>query len=329
MNKPLRTVLIVLVVLVIVLAGGPFLIPVEPLTNTVSALELAREDSHFMTIRFIGTDGIDLHYRDGGRGETTFILLHSYGGNVYTFNPVFEQFASDGHVIAYDRIPFGLSERIDPDRWSGANPYSLDAAVSHLVGVMDELRIQQAVLGGHSSGGLVALKMALEHPDRVQALILADPAVYSNPGISALASLSRLPQVDHLGPLTSRYLKSSIPQLVKQSFHDPARFTDADLAEMDITFQVTDWDMALWEYSKAQGPSDVPQRLGEITMPTLVIVGDDDRVVPMTEHEKLAQEIPGATLVTVAQAGHLPFVEQPDEFMKVVDAWLKEQGLVE
>jgi pimeloyl-ACP methyl ester carboxylesterase len=91
-----------------------------------------------------------------------------------------------GSVIAYDRPAFGLTER--PLHWEGQNPYGPETQVDLLVGLLDHIGAQQAILIGHSAGGTIALQAALKHPDRISALILVNPAVYSGGGVFTLAS---------------------------------------------------------------------------------------------------------------------------------------------
>jgi pimeloyl-ACP methyl ester carboxylesterase len=82
--------------------------------------------------------------------------------------------------------------------------------------------------------------------------------------------------------------------------------------------RVKNWDRALWELARSSQPADLAPRLKEIRMSSLVITGDDDRIVPKEQSFRLAKEIPGAQLVIIASAGHVPHEEQPEAFMKAV-----------
>lgn len=83
----------------------------------------------------------------------------------------------------------------------------------------------------------------------------------------------------------------------------------------------------MWEYLQAWStkPSDVGQHLDRISQPTLVISGDEDKVVPVEDSQKIAEFIEDANLVLIEDCGHMPHEEKPDEFIKIVDEWLLEK----
>jgi pimeloyl-ACP methyl ester carboxylesterase len=309
---------IVGVVLILVLVG-PFLIPVPPLENTVPAESLADEDS-----RFIEVNGINVHYKTYGQGETVFILLHGFGASLFSWHEVTAPLAEYGTVIAYDRPAFGLTER--PMEWEGENPYSQEAQIELVVGLMDALDVEQATLIGNSAGGTIAMLTALKYPERVENLILVDPAVYAGGGAPAwIRPLLSTPQLRHLGPLVSRQIQTRGPELIGLAWHDPSKVTPEILDGYQKPLRIAGWDKALWELTLASRESKLADRLTEFNMPVLVITGDDDRIVPTEQSVRLAYEIPNAELVIIPQCGHLPHEEHPDEFMQAVAEFL--QGL--
>jgi pimeloyl-ACP methyl ester carboxylesterase len=314
---------IVLGVLLLVVLVGPFLVPVPPLAGLEEPEALAGEDSRFLTIPFDGTDGITLHYREGGAGEPTFILLHGFGSNLYTWDEVFDDFAARGTTLAYDRPPFGLSQRLVAGDWSGENPYAPDSAVAQLISVMDAKGLDDAILVGNSAGGTLALRAALAHPERIDGLILVSPAVYTGGGAPAFVRpLLGLPQFDRLGPLIARQFGALGDSLAGQSFYDPSRITPEQAEKASLPLRVRDWDRGLWEFTKASEASDLVDRLADGTMPVLVVTGDSDAIVPTEESIRLASELPNAQLLVTEQCGHVSQVECPEPFLAAVDAWL-------
>ncbi|RME50205.1 MAG: alpha/beta fold hydrolase, partial [Caldilineae bacterium] len=198
--------------LALVVSIGPLLAPVPPLTDTVPPRQLADPDS-----RFIRVQGVDLHYKMAGQGEPVFVLLHGFGASLFSWHKVMPELARLGAVIAYDRPAFGLSER--PLQWEGQNPYSPEAQVDQLFGLMDALGVQQAILVGNSAGGTVALRAALARPDRVQAIIAVDAAVYGTGGAPGfIRPLLRTPQLRHLGPLIVRRLIAAGDDLIRRAW---------------------------------------------------------------------------------------------------------------
>ncbi|MEP0806428.1 MAG: alpha/beta hydrolase [Chloroflexota bacterium] len=304
-----------LAILTLILAG-PFLVPVPPLENTVPVEELADPDS-----RFIEVNGINVHYKTYGQGEPTFVLLHGFGASLFSWREVTAPLAEFGTVIAYDRPAFGLTER--PLTWEGENPYSQEAQVELVIGLMDALGVERAILVGNSAGGTIAMLTALKYPQRVQSLILADPAVYAGGGAPAwIRPLLRTPQMRHLGPLVSRQIQTRGPELIELAWHDPSKITPEILEGYQKPLRIADWDKALWELTLASRESGLAERLGELTLPTLVITGDDDRIVPTEQSLRLAQELPNAQLAVIPQCGHVPQEECPEAFMQAVTEFI-------
>jgi pimeloyl-ACP methyl ester carboxylesterase len=317
MKKIWRILLTVLVVLLLIVLVGPFLVPVPPLTDTVPPEQLADAYSKFVEI-----NGLTVHYKMAGQGEPVFVLLHGFGASVFSWHAVMEPLSRYGTVIAYDRPAFGLTER--PMAWTGQDPYSMQANVDLLLGLLDHFKIQKAILVGNSAGGTVSMDFYLQHPDRVQALILVDPAVYEGSGgPSWVRILGKLPQMQHLGPLFVRSIQKSGLDLITMAWYDPSKITQATWDGYTKPLQADNWDRALWNFTMASQPGNLPDRLAEFTLPVLVITGDTDKIVPTENSIQLAGELPNATLVVIPQAGHVPHEEQPDLFMQAVDDFLK------
>jgi pimeloyl-ACP methyl ester carboxylesterase len=314
----LRGLGITVLVLLLIVLGGPFLVPVPPLTDTVPAEQLADPDSKFVEI-----NGLTVHYKTAGEGEPVFILLHGFGASLFSWHAVMEPLSQYGTVIAFDRPAFGLTER--PMTWEGESPYSPQAQVDLLLGLLDHFNVERAILVGNSAGGTVAMNFYLQHPDRVQALILVDPAVYEGGGgPSWLRPFYNTPQMNHLGPLFVRSIQSSGMDLIKTAWYDPAKITQATRDGYTRPLKADNWDRALWYFTAASQVSDLPQRLGEFTLPVLVITGDTDKIVPIANSIQLAGELPNAALVVIPQAGHVPHEEQPGLFMQAVDEFLRQ-----
>jgi pimeloyl-ACP methyl ester carboxylesterase len=317
MKKVLLTILAIIASLIILLAIVPFLIPVPPLEGTLPPQQLADEDS-----RFIEVQGLQVHYKQAGEGEPVLILLHGFAASTFSWREVLNPLAEYGTVIAFDRPAFGLTER--PLKWSGKNPYSTSAQIDLTVGLMDQKGIEKAILVGNSAGGTIAVLTALQHPDRVKALILVDPAIYIGSGSPKWMRLFlNTPQARRIGPLFVRSIQNRGMDLAQLAWHDPSKITPEILAGYTLPLQVENWDRALWEFVAATDIPDIPKRLGEISIPVLVITGDDDRIVPTQQSIRLADELPNAQLVVIPNCGHLPQEECPQEFLDAVIGYLK------
>jgi pimeloyl-ACP methyl ester carboxylesterase len=313
-----RILLLVVVSVLLAVLLGPFFVPVPPLQGTVSAQSLADPDSQFIEI-----NGIDLHFKKMGQGEPVFLLLHGFGSSLYSWDAVMEPLSQVGTVIAFDRPGFGLTER--PLDWEGQNPYSPEAQLELVTGLLDHFRVQQAFLVGNSAGGTAAMQAALAHPERVAGLVLVAPAVYSGGGTPAwVRPLLTTPQMRHLGPLVARQIQARSPELIALSWHNPDLLTSQTLALYQKPFQVENWDRALWEFTLASRPSGLAEKLEQFSLPVLVVTGDDDRVVPTAESVRLASELPNARLSVIANAGHVPHEERPADLMDAMRDFLND-----
>ncbi|MFM8426771.1 MAG: alpha/beta fold hydrolase [Chloroflexota bacterium] len=307
----------VLAVILVLLLLVPFLIPVPPLENTVPAESLADEDS-----KFIEVNGVNVHYKIYGTGEPVLILLHGFGASLFSWHEVTTPLAEYGTVIAYDRPAFGLTER--PLEWEGENPYSQDAQVELVIGLMDALGVEKATLVGNSAGGTVSMLTALKYPERIESLILVDPAVYAGGGAPAwIRPVLGTPQMRHLGPLFARQIQAQGVEFIKTAWHDPRKISQATFDGYQKPLKVENWDKALWELTLSSRESGLAERVKEFALPILVITGDDDRIVPTEQSLRLAEELPNAALAVIPQCGHLPHEECPDEFMQAVQDFLR------
>lgn len=321
MRKAWRFALIATVVILVVVLVGPFLVPVPPLEDTVPPEQLADADS-----RFTELNGLDVHYKTAGASEPVFILLHGFGASVFSWRKVMEPLGELGFVVAFDRPAFGLTER--PLSWGeGDNPYTPEAQVDLVAGLMDTLDIDTAVLVGNSAGGTVAVNFALAHPERVDALVLVSAAIYRGGGApSWIQPLLHTPQVDRLGPLLARQIEARGDAFLGDAWHDPSKLTPEERAGYRKPLRVENWDRALWEFTKASNQPDLTDAVQGITIPSLVISGDDDRIVPVESSVRLADELPNAELVVIPNCGHVPQEECPGPVLDAVRAFLTDLG---
>ena len=314
--KPwLRGLLIALGAFLFLPLVGPFLVPVPPLEGVVLPQELADPDS-----RFVEVGGIAVHYKMAGSGEPVLILLHGFGASTFSWREVVGPLSEVGTVVAFDRPGFGLTERPMPGEWAGPNPYTPEAQAGLTVGLMDALGVERGILVGHSAGGTIALLTALTYPERVEALVLVDAAVYSGGTPGWLRPILHTPQMRHLGPLLVRSIQNWGMDLARSAWHDPEKLTPEIWEGYTRPLRAQNWDRALWELTLASHPLDL--RPAGVSVPVLVITGDDDRIVPTEQSIRLAGELPRAELRVIPDCGHIPQEECPGPFLQAVKAFL-------
>lgn len=312
----MKKALLVLLILLLLVMTVPLVVPVPPLEGTVPPRELADPDSQFIEL-----NGVDVHVKTSGAGEPAFVLLHGFGASLYSWNAVMTSIAENGRVIAYDRTGFGLTER--PLNWVGENPYSSEAQLQLLWALLDHFAMDKAILVGNSAGGTLGLQFSLAYPERVQGLVLVDPAVYSGGGAPTwLRPLLNTPQAKRLGPLFVRQFLAKGSSLLDSAWYDPTLISQETRDLYTKPLRAENWDRALWEFTLASQPTRLPERLGEIALPVLVITGDNDRIVPAEQSVRLAGELPQAELVVIPQAGHVPHEEKPDLFLNALEKFV-------
>lgn len=301
-------------------ALGPFFVPVVDLDGLVSTDEFIEADS-----KFIEVNNVNVHYKEAGAGEKTFILLHGFGGSTFSWREVMDDFSQQGHVIAYDRPAFGLTERPMPENWV-ENPYGMKANVELLRGLLDEFGVEKAVLVGNSAGGGVSVAFALEYPERVDALILVDPGVGGGRGPQFPAwalPLMWTPQMRHLGPLMMRDYQETLPNTIEREWYDPTKLTDEIRQEYLKLLQIEKWDRAFYELTFAPAYPELRPLLPQLTVPVFIVAGQEDRLIRAFYFEAISTEIPNAQLTLIPQCGHVPQEECPTQFMEAVINYLE------
>ena len=313
------SIFIWLLIILLCLMIGPFLIPIPSLKNVVPPDELAESDSQFVIL-----DDVKVHYKTAGSGSEVLVLLHGFGASTFTWHKVMAPLSQDFSVVAYDRTGFGYTARPVPGEWSGESPYSPLSQVEQFISLMDTLGIDKAVLVGSSAGGITAALAAVYYPERVEALVLVAAAIFRGGPPRWLSPALQMPQVKRLGFLAIRYYYTYFFDYThKRAWHDPSRRTPEILAGYRRPMKAEDWDRALWEYVLAYESLNLGERLGEITIPVLIITGDGDRIVPQKGSKQIADQISQAELVIMADTGHLPHEENPEVFLKIVQTFLK------
>jgi pimeloyl-ACP methyl ester carboxylesterase len=307
------------IVLVLVLVV-PLVVPLPTLEGTRPPEMLAYPDSEFVDLR-----GVRVHYQRAGEGEPVFLLLHGFLASTFSWREIIGPLSEIGSVIAFDRPAFGLTSRPTPEGWGDDNPYTSEFALALTLDLLDALGVERAVLVGNSAGGTLAIRIALEHPERVEALVLVDAAVYGDGGSrSFVRPLLRTPQLRRIGPVILRDVREWGVEFGRSAWHDPTKMTPDVWEGYTLPLQADNWDRALYEYTIAGEQMDLVPSLGHLDLPVLVITGDDDRIVPTEDSIRLASEIPGAGLVVVSDCGHVPHEECPEAFLAAVVDFVEE-----
>lgn len=247
------------------------------------------------------------------------MLLHAGVCDSRMWHPLVPVLARDHRVVAYDLRGFGRSP------WRSSGPYS---HVDDLLHLLDELGIESATLVGASHGAKVAIDAALEHPDRVDALVLVAPAVGGWDWSEELRAYGdREDELVEAGDADG-FVELNLRTWVDGPVRDPAAVAPG-VRELAGVMQrgVLELDAAAAAAGLEIGPEralDPPAvgRLSDVGAPTLVVLGELDQVDIARIGETLVREIPGARLATVPGTAHLPSLERPEEFAAVAGPFL-------
>ena len=240
--------------------------------------------------------GQNIHYFEAGQGPAVF-LLHGIGGAKELWMGNIGALAAGYHVYAIDQIGFGHSDKPFLD-------YKIATFVDFLYAFMQTQNIGKAAVVGNSFGGWIALDFAIQHPGMVEKLVLVDSA--------GLAWLQPLAEMNPSALAATRTLIESVFYDKKMISDDAVRqvFTDRMRDNVGYTIQRTVAGFATPQFEDA--------KLAAIHVPTLVMWGRQDELIPLASGEKLRDGISGAKLVVFDQCGHVPQIEKSDEFNRAL-----------
>ncbi len=266
-------------------------------------------------MRVVVDDGVGLEVVEQGRGPT-LLLVHGFGGAKEDFADQVEALAARYHVVTFDHRGHGES-----DGPSDASAYSLDRLAADTVAVADAVGAEQFRLLGHSMGGMIARRLVLAHPQRVDALVLMDTSPGPVPGIdgellemgAVIALNEGMPELkrimDEFQPLgTPAYEKLMAERAGYREFNDRKWETLSPMMWATMGREIRD-------------QPDQLAALAAVTCPTLVIVGVQDE--PFVDVSRaMADTIAGAELVVIPDAGHSPQFENPDAWLTALERFL-------
>ena len=256
--------------------------------------------------QFVAVGGMQVHLRDEGPRDdpTPIVLLHGTSASLHTWQGWTEALRGQRRVIRFDLPGFALT---------GPHPqddYSIDAYARFVVAMLDQLGVQKVVLGGNSLGGQIAWATAAANPQRVERLVLVDSAGYpfEPKSIPIGFKIARIPA---LAPLMQNTLpRGMVESSVRNVYGDPAKVTP-ELVDLYYDMTVREGNRRALGKRLAQPMASAPERIASLKMPTLIIWGGQDRLIPPDNAAKFAKDIAGSELVMFDALGHVPHEEDP------------------
>lgn len=269
--------------------------------------------------RFLNVDGVRLHYVDRGAGRP-LVLLHGNGSMIDELESsgIVGLAARKYRVIAFDRPGFGYSERPRRRVWGPR------AQADLLWRALARLGVDQPIVLGHSWGTLVALRLALEHPEGVRGLVLASGYYFPSPRLDV--PLLSAPAIPVLGDLLRWTLSPWVGrlawQLILRRIFGPAP-VPVRFAALPVWMMLRPGQLrAAAAESAMMIPASISlrSRYRELAMPVLVLAGEQDRHVKCEQSRRLANELSRGELWITPGAGHMLHHFAPEELVAAVDA---------
>jgi pimeloyl-ACP methyl ester carboxylesterase len=251
---------------------------------------------------------LELFYVRRGSDEPLLLIMGMSGSHLHWGEPFTTELERDFDVLAYDHRGVGRSSRMEA-------PFTIAELADDAAGLMDALELESAHVVGISMGGMVAQELALRHPERVRTLVLGCTYAGGEGG-----SLTEQAVIEQLGVAMmsgdrERALRTGWEVNVSPTF---AAREDSYEAFAQIGREIAVAVPVIMAQAQAAAGHDTSARLSQIRVPTLVIHGTEDRMLPSSNGEAIAARIPGARLELFEGVGHLFFWEEPERSAALV-----------
>lgn len=282
------------------------------------------------TGKFVQAGDIEVFIQEAGPADGTPVLLvHGTGAWSEIWRETMTALAANGfRAISMDVPPFGYSEKPE-----GRDSYSRERQADRIIGVLNALHIQRAILVGHSVGARPTVEAALKISDRVLKLVLVDPALgfaengfgfeQNDPSWLVRTVFSIKPLRNAIvatfctNPLFTKKLFDSFVSRTDAVTEDKVRMLGRPLPVQDLTRASADWLEFLLTAKDASLSADF-SNFKSLKMPVHIVWGRTDGITPLWQGEKLRELIPNSELEIIDGVGHIPYVEDNVKFNEVL-----------
>jgi len=269
-----------------------------PSRAAIAALYATHKQSGLTRKEITLPNGLHFVYLEGGHGEL-LMLLHGFGGNKDTFTRVSRFLVKRYRVIIPDIVGFG--ESAHPSQAD----YSPPAQVERLRSLLKALNLKKLHLCGNSMGGQIALQYAALYPTEVKSLWLLSPAVAKSLFKSDV--LKEIAESEH-NPLIARNVKE-FKEVMELGMSKPP-FIPGPILVVLAQERIQNAALEKRIFQKIIDHTVVDQ-IRDLDTPTLIVFGDQDRIISLETSDVLSKLLPYSKVVVVQNAGHVPMFEQP------------------
>ena len=266
---------------------------------------------------FVSVDGMQVHVRDEGPRDdpSPIVLLHGTSSSLHTWEGWVQGLKNKRRVIRMDLPAFGLTgPNIESD-------YSTAAYVRFVGHFLDSMGIKNCVLGGNSLGGQIAWAVAVAMPERVGKLVLVDAGGYplEPKSIPIGFQIARVPGVGRV--FESILPRGIVESSVRNVYGDPAKVQPA-LVDLYYDMALRSGNRKALVFRIQQGFGTDSRQIYSLKIPTLIVWGGKDLLIPVESGKRFAQDIEGSKLVVFDDLGHVPHEEDPQSTLAVVKTFL-------
>ncbi|WP_341304857.1 alpha/beta fold hydrolase [Pseudomonas sp. TMP25] len=270
--------------------------------------------------QFVALDGMQVHLRDQGPRDdpAPIVLLHGTSASLHTWEGWVAALQDKRRVISLDLPGFGLTGPF-PD-----GDYRMAHYSAFLANVLDQLQVPRAVVAGNSFGGQLAWQFALDHSQRVERLVLVDAAGYPRNATSIPIGF-RLAQIPALASLMYNLLpRAMIEASIRNVYGDPSQVSDELIDRyFELTLRAGNRQALRQRFTQADGGPGYT-RIAELKVPTLIIWGGRDQLIPPVNAERFQRDIEGSRVVLFDDLGHVPQEEDPARTVAALQAFLSD-----
>ncbi len=262
-------------------------------------------------------DNINLYARVAGEGKP-IVMLHGFGTSSFSFRFIIPSLAKKYKVFAIDLKGFGDSPKPKDGAYS---VYDQAMLVSKFI---KDHNLKDIILVGHSFGGGVALSLALLEPNNIKAMILLDSAAYRQ----KLPSMIRWLNIPILGKTGFYLLPAELEtkEAYNYAFFDDKKIPEDSVKELAKKLKLENARYAFCQTAKSMIPDDIDdisKLYNTITIPTLLLWGNDDIVVKKSIGKRLHKNLSNSVLKIIPNCGHMPHEERPEETLNLIFSFLK------
>ena len=254
------------------------------------------------TASFVTVGQYRIRYLEAGHSKKTIILLHGLGASAERWLPIIPYMSNDYRVIMPDIIGFGYSDK-------PVTNYTPKFFMEFLSGFMKNTGIEKPVIVGSSLGGRILIEYAIHYPQNIEKMILVSPAINeeSSPALQSYMQAALHPTFEDVKNafLTMNGRVDEIEDEFISEFVNRMNLPNAKMAFLASLMGLKKQTLK-------------PEMLADLTIPTMLIWGEDDQVIPISNVVKFGNSIKNMQYQIMKKCGHAPYAEKPELFSKIM-----------